>query len=143
MRIHTDKVDLIDIRRAQEVAHVVAIKDEEHGSRKRRRAWEIILSGDGAHRTQYADRAEPAATWDQWGIFLAELFKVDPDAIAGPYDGADQFHEVTGDRFRTLRYNVEPYHRLHRWNRYPAPDTQECRCGAVRSWRHLIKDGAA
>jgi hypothetical protein len=26
---------------------------------------------------------------------MARLFEIDPDAIVGPYDGVDKFHEMT------------------------------------------------
>ncbi len=30
-----------------------------------------------------------------WGYWLAELFRIDPNMVAGPYDGDSQFHELT------------------------------------------------
>lgn len=69
-----------------------------------------------------------AATWDQWGVLLSNLFYADPQMKVGGhkrpyYDGADDFHRATGDRFkrvftyadlaeRDLRAGV-PAHRDH------------------------------
>jgi hypothetical protein len=36
-----------------------------------------------------------AASYDEWGWFLAELFTADPDAKAAPYKNADDFHAKT------------------------------------------------
>lgn len=69
-----------------------------------------------------------AATWDQWGVLLSNLFYIDPRMKVGGhkhpyYDGADDFHRQTGERFkrvftyadlteRDLRAGV-PAHRDH------------------------------
>lgn len=37
-----------------------------------------------------------AATYDEWGYFLAELFAADPEARAGRYKSRDHFHASTG-----------------------------------------------
>lgn len=110
MRIHSDLITAADVYRAANVASgtgdgIVYVRTlSEHGSRKRRRAFELSLAGDGTKsrkRTQ-ADRSQYAATWDAWGWFLLDLFTVDPAMIAGPYAGVDQFHELTDDRFRLV-----------------------------------------
>src|SRR6476469_3650019 len=46
-----------------------------------------------------------AATWDEWGFFLARVFELDPEALCGSksypvYDGADDFHAKTDNKFR-------------------------------------------
>lgn len=40
-----------------------------------------------------------AATYDEWGWFIAELFAVDPDAIFGPYKGLDSFNAQTANKY--------------------------------------------
>ncbi|MEU7814109.1 hypothetical protein [Pseudonocardia sp. NPDC049154] len=75
-----------------------------------------------------------AATWDEWGIFLAEVFRRDPGAtIPTAYRSADYFHWATADRFRELR--VEDQHIRHRWDGYGRSITgafqvRDCKCGA-------------
>ncbi len=75
-------------------------REDERGSRSRARAFDVALVSDGTvqrHRPQSwtGDASEYAATWDQWGWFLASVFAVDPDAIAGPYKGIDDFRRKT------------------------------------------------
>ncbi|ATS93166.1 hypothetical protein SEA_PATIO_85 [Gordonia phage Patio] len=104
-----------------------------HGSRIRTRALEVQMSGDASRRTNSGNRGagdEYAATWDQWGLFLAEAFRRDPDMLVGSkkypvYDGAEHFHWVTGTRYADLRnrpsyagWDGRNYHRAHRWG-YP------------------------
>lgn len=48
-----------------------------------------------------------AASWDQWGVLLANLFAIDPDMVVGSvkhptYDGAEHFHRLTDGRFRDV-----------------------------------------
>lgn len=44
-----------------------------------------------------------AATWHEWGWFMAEVFALDPLAMFGShaygYDGVADFHRKTGERF--------------------------------------------
>ncbi len=41
-----------------------------------------------------------AATYDEWGWFIAEIFECDPDAKFGPYKNYADFHKKTKDRFK-------------------------------------------
>lgn len=41
-----------------------------------------------------------AATYEEWGWFIAEIFALDPDAIFGAYKSLDSFNEQTSDQFR-------------------------------------------
>lgn len=43
-----------------------------------------------------ADTSAKAATYGEWGWFLAELFDQHPDAWAGPYKGIDGFRALAG-----------------------------------------------
>jgi hypothetical protein len=40
-----------------------------------------------------------AATWDEWGWFMAKVFARDPDAVFGPYRSRWDFKVKTGGRF--------------------------------------------
>lgn len=112
MRIHSDVLTYVDMARAATSveAHTGSTVDflrfDRHGSRKRSRAFEIQLRSDGrlTHRHTMNDCNAYAATWDQWGWFIAHLFSVDPDAIVGPYNGLDDFNWQTDDKF-TLTAN--------------------------------------
>lgn len=42
---------------------------------------------------------EMAASWTEWGWFIARVFEIDPDARVGDYKGVDDFNRQTHDRF--------------------------------------------
>jgi hypothetical protein len=127
MRIHTDKITTIDVYRAVIGMHGVSVDVTEHGSHSRARSFDVSLTGTSGRRTNTGRYGAPvdddtfAATWDEWGIFLAYLFSVDPNAWAGGtrkrpiYDGREDFHSATGGRFRSLKQ--EDQHKNHRWQR--------------------------
>lgn len=74
----------------------VTCEVQKVGSRKRDRAFEVRLSGDGTFsRRRTMDGRGYAATWSAWGCFLAYLFEFDADMIAGPYKGQDDFNRQT------------------------------------------------
>jgi hypothetical protein len=102
--IHSDRIGSADIYNATDAATrngggpctVRPTRMSLRGSRKRARAFDVTLSGSHSHR-QNGNRDAYAATYDEWGWFLAHLFTVDPEAIAGPYGGADDFHRQTAN----------------------------------------------
>lgn len=111
MRIHTDKITYADAVAA--VAPGVYIEATNHGSRKRDHALEVSLYADEgrdahgilrAYATNSGTRgALPftqntgyrAATWIEWGDWMVALFKIDPSAIIGPYEGWSDFVDKT------------------------------------------------
>lgn len=139
MRIHSDKITNDDIWNAlRKMEGVEAIKWETKGSRSRKRAYEITLSGTsnrnrnpGTSWHNRTEEPEKAATWDEWGIFIHHLFTADPDAIVGRYKSWEHFEDFTGGRFNTLKQ--EDQHKNHKWE-YVAPRKVECSCGAVRDY---------
>lgn len=142
MRVYTNVLTSRDIYAATAAAgmHGVYADVSEHGSRTHERAFEVTLSGNGTARNsgRYgADSREQAATWDEWGMFFAALYEVDPDAVWGSvkhptYKDSEHFHDVTGDRFRTLRWKDQ--HKRHIWD-ITVPRVQQCRkCTAMRRW---------
>lgn len=111
MRIHTDILTHADIVSAVRAAGIETAPNvrtvrlsvegvKHHRSRSRARAFAVKLHGSSSRQTQ--DGAGPAASYDEWGIFLAALFAIDPEAIAGPYDGAEFFHWTTANRFHSM-----------------------------------------
>lgn len=85
---------------------------ELHRSQTHPRAFEVHLGTDtklpGSKRRppnsgSYGaggEFARWAATYDEWGWFLAALFEADPDAKVGNiYHGRNHFHEITRYRF--------------------------------------------
>jgi hypothetical protein len=127
MRIHTDKIVIGDVYRAVAEMRGVSVDASQHGSHSRARSFDVSLTGTSTRRPNSGSRGaawdseEFAATWDEWGIFLAYLFRVDPHAWVGGtrkrpiYDGREDFHSATGGRFRSLKQ--EDQHRNHRWER--------------------------
>jgi hypothetical protein len=53
-----------------------------------------------------ADSSMRAASYDDWGWFLAELFDAHPDAKAGPYKGIDGFRTLAGRGHKDDRSHV-------------------------------------
>jgi hypothetical protein len=128
MRIHSDVLTARDIYAATTAAgmHGVYAETMAHGSRSHRAAFEVKLTGNSSRRPnpgtggRYVD-GDHAATWDEWGMFLAALFTVDPAAIVGTvarptYAGREHFHAVTGNRFRTLTAPYQHGGGGHRWD---------------------------
>lgn len=117
MRIHT-KLSKRDISAAVRKARVNLIRFDVYVSRSHDWAFEVVLSGSGAHRSRcQGNRDYPAATWDEWGIFLGEIFRRDPTAKTRAYRDADDFLWKTGERFDDI--TPDRQHKLHRWDRYP------------------------
>lgn len=108
MRIHSDVISYTQtIRNA---AHAAGTRCEilnPHGSRKRANAFEVQLSGSSRYSAQSGQWK--AATWDEWGNVIDALFKIDPKAIIGYYDGRDDFITKTQSEYdRNLRYVQRP-----------------------------------
>jgi hypothetical protein len=140
MKIHTS-LSQESIYRAARLAGVDFERLNEHGSRSHPHAFDVILSGSGTTGGQWGnsgkDGAAPykAATWDEWGIFLAAVFGADETAKATYYESADDFHWQTGGRFRMLRRDSQ--HLRHKWSFQGECVTgaywvHECKCGAVK-----------
>jgi hypothetical protein len=96
VRIHTDgTITDSEFWQAAREAGVAIEVMSKHGSRKRWKGYEIQLSGSSRYSAQSGQWK--AATWDEWGVFLAFLFDREPGLIAGSYDGRDDFINQTAD----------------------------------------------
>jgi hypothetical protein len=129
VRIHTSVLSGVDLEIAARRANVFFTRSTKHGSRKRDYAYDVILSGNSPFN-QNGGNAK-AATWDQWGIFLAELYKRDPDMITNAYPDVDTFHYATAHRFHYL--TIEHQHIRHKWENC-GPYHSACECGAENYW---------
>lgn len=146
MRIHTDILTTADIRDAAERAGSAVHADyTRHGSRSRAHAFHIKLTGTssrrpnngtgGRFRDGVADsNDEHAATWDEWGMFLAELFRRDPNAtIPNVYATSADFDYATDGRFDGLTPELQHGAAGHRWQFSGIPREFECAtCDAVK-----------
>jgi hypothetical protein len=149
MRLHTDVIVPFDIEAAAKRAGVKA-HFTPHGSRKRKHAFEVRLEGSGVEGGGWGTLNHKSGTWDEWGMFLAALYRIDSEMIAGPYlhnheDEYDSFDFLTGDRYSELK--PADQHKRHRWTfagHYPtygfmpgmaaSYSEQVCKCGATRRW---------
>lgn len=146
MRIHTAVGEAAPLHRfAREVGVTFARLDHKR-SRSRAHGWDLILAGSGGRGMGYGNQREDyqAATWDEWGDFLARLYRLDPTAKAGPYVCADHFTWATGGRYGGEAYTR---HARHRWTHNGGESVtrvyfvSECRCGAVRRTLYSTSDG--
>jgi choline dehydrogenase-like flavoprotein len=139
MRIHSDTLDGLELRKAANLAGVNFTRLSLHGSRKREAAFDVILTGDSPRRQNGGE--DMAATWDQWGIFLGALFATDADMVTPYYANAEHFHWVTGDRFKNFD-RAEDHVKGHKW-RFAGDSVsgsysvQECQCGAINRWLNV------
>lgn len=113
MRLHTCAITATDLHDAARLASVTFDVMAEHGSRSQRRAWDVKLLGSSGRRPNFSDSDGEAASWDEWGIFLAALFREDPLMRAAHYASAEHFHWCTGRRFVALTHAEQ--HRRHKW----------------------------
>lgn len=132
MKIHSDVLTRESVRRFAHAATGLYPDMVERGSRKRAGAFDVKLRG-GTNRLRNDDSGEYAATWDQWGDFLARVFELDPNADTDVYHVAEHFHWVTGDRYAAPFDHCDQ----HRWEWKGLAATgsysvSECRkCGAI------------
>lgn len=145
MKIHT-KLTEDNIRHAADVAGVWLAKFETTKSRSHPYRYDMIISGTSGRRSQWRQKEVPAATWDEWGIFLGEIFRLDPNAKTPDYADTDEFHWKTGGRFLTLK--PKDQHRQHQWTHdvsiacTGAYFVHQCKCGAITRRMRAVNYGA-
>lgn len=153
MRIHTNTLTASDIYAAANKAGAVVATFSGHGSRSRARAFDVKLEGSSRRRPNGGASGAGtgyAATWDQWGMFLAELFAKDGSMFT-PYDkSAEYFADRTADRFGAPEVTMtadgyrdvfvaygapDDMHGDHTFRYSGTPRQQECtRCTAVQRY---------
>lgn len=117
MRLHTELTGTevyAALRRANAAGRIPSDVDFEvfqaHRSTKRSRGFEIQLGTydqtSGPTRSRHYKNSGTngagniwAATYDEWGWFIAEVMAADPEAIFGPYNGREGFNEATNDAY--------------------------------------------
>lgn len=116
MKLHTCAIEAEDLHNAARTAGVTFDVLTEHGSRSQRRAWTVKLYGSSGRLPGFGrgDREHDAASFDEWGLFLAALYLVDPLMRAGHYESAEHFHWCYDDRYVLLTYAEQ--HRQHKWS---------------------------
>lgn len=138
MKIHSDVLTYRNFLDAASWAHVDLIEFDNCGSRSRTKAFKFSLTGSSSHNRGFGAGGK-AATWDEWGMFLGFLFRIDPNAHCGKrsYLNEEHFQWVTGNRFDNLTHQLQ--HKRHRWgmgqmNCTGVYSVAECECGAIQRW---------
>lgn len=118
MKIHSDVIGYEgDVRRGLDAPKLhgdidrnVIVEVTRKGSRSHSYAYDVSLEwvgdkvkGDGRRHKNSgkygADTGTYAAFYDEWGWFLAQLFELDPNMVAGRYKGYTDFHQSTDFKF--------------------------------------------
>lgn len=114
MKIYSDTLTSGDVAKAARIASVgfadTYIREgwfvpiHEFTPRKRfARGFTVYLTGSSVYASAH-ERTEKAATWDEHGEFMAELFRIDPDAEISFYRGlADFLAQTRKERERVQR----------------------------------------
>lgn len=109
MRIRTDKITRADLY-AQLPKPELYLTAHERGSRTHARAFDVALEwlgpkerGDGRYRRNPGKSGgfdmPWAATYDEWGEWLARLFEIDPGATMTYYRDREDFHAQTNGKY--------------------------------------------
>lgn len=107
MRIHSDTLSPEDIYAAARTAGCTVESLSQHGSTARGRAFDLILAGHGKRGGQYGGLDHRAGSWDDYGIFLAALYRSDAFMLVGSpgrpvYEGRSDFDDATAYRYQHL-----------------------------------------
>jgi hypothetical protein len=110
VKIYSDKLGDAGIRaalaRTPDPVYLERFEPVEN-PRIRAHGWDILLGRTGSARSFNSGtrgaKGEGAASWDDWGRFLAELFELDPDAEipSAKYHGLASFHASTHWAYQT------------------------------------------
>lgn len=118
MKLHSDFLEASDLRLAARHAGVRFTTFEERGSRSRAARFDVILSGSSSRNQNFSrGSGNKAATWDEWGVFLAILFFLDPRMVSTDhYSSGEHFDWATAGRYRLgSGFSLADQHRNHRW----------------------------
>jgi hypothetical protein len=109
MRVHSSIITERDLFAA--VPQGCYLKQpSRHGSRSHGAAFECQLRGAEARHTRRPNSGtrgadwgdEYAATYDDWGHWIARLFDIDPDAKMTYYSDREDFHRQTDYRYASV-----------------------------------------
>ena len=141
MRIHSDSITELEVRKAARRAGVDFTRFDLGNSRSREHRFDVILTGSSSRRQNFGGE-DMAATWDEWGIFLGTLYGLDPAAHSERYASGEHFAWSTGGRYADGSLTPLLQHANHRWESSGDSVTgsyhvSECTCGAIR--RFLLR----
>lgn len=145
MKLHTDRINAGEVFDAAREAGVTIHGFAQVGSRTHARGFIVYLEGSSTRQSNGRDHK--AATWDEWGVFMAALYRLDYSARWGTntkwgYRDAADFHWQTSERFR---HGIpQDTHAQHKWqyshkkaSALGGVSVHECtRCSAERKFSH-------
>jgi hypothetical protein len=103
MRLYSDKLTEADIYDAARKTGVIVWECARfQRPRVRANGWNLYLMGTSPYTSQAT--GERAATWDEHGLWMAELYKRDPNLRVSWYRDLAHFVQVTRDE-RDCGYN--------------------------------------
>ena len=125
MLFHTDKLNMVDFADAAIKAGASLSRFEMKGSKIRDKKFDVIFG------TRISTTREKA-TWNQTGVILGFLFRLDPNMFVGTgsisqgelfYNGVDDFNDKTDNQFNTplgWRECTDPFDGdnciMHKWD---------------------------
>lgn len=119
MKIHTD-LTATDLDTCLDDTGIegASLLMQEKKSRSKARRFDVHFDAEpmkGRRQSQHYDDGRPVTgiTYDEWGLFIDRIYRLDPSARVGPYRNRDHFRAVTDYRFDTLLWaNQCPRHRF-------------------------------
>lgn len=100
MKIHSDTLTINDLHRATSPGSFWICDYQRESSRSRAEGWKVYLTGSSPYaQNSHGKRSGNAATYDEWGVFLARLYALDTRMIAGPYKGVEDFNRQTEGKY--------------------------------------------
>ena len=108
---------------------------QEKRSRSHDRRFDVYFDAEpmkGRRQSQHYHDGMPVigATYDEWGLWIEQVFQRDPGAKVGPYKDHHHFREVTGLRFDSLEWVDQHARHSFEW---VGDHTFECSgCGAIK-----------
>lgn len=119
MKIHTD-LTAADMENALDNSGIVgaSLLMQVKQSRSKARRFDIYFDAEpmnGRRLSQHYDdgRQVVGITYDEWGLFINQIYLKDPTARVGPYKSREHFHDVTDYRFETLTWEEQcPIHKF-------------------------------
>lgn len=104
MKIHTNELmagDIIEIANAVPAPFQCWLTDTGEGSRSHDRAYRVRCTGSLKVAPQNMP-GHKAASYSEWGNFIAGIFSREPGAYVGTYKGVDDFNAKTDNAFAHL-----------------------------------------
>lgn len=119
MKIHTD-LTAADMETALDNSGIEGARllMQEKRSRSKARRFDIYFDAEpmeGRRLSQHYDdgRQVTGITYDEWGLFIEQVFLMDESAKVGPYKDRNHFRDITNYRFDDLVW--ENRHDRHRF----------------------------